>query len=112
MAKVQHYKVRRHNKYNARKTWIDGHRFDSMREARRYQDLNLLERAGEIHNLRLQVAYPLLLDTVTLGKYIADFVYWEDKILIIEDCKGVRTPLYRWKKKHFQLQYNTIIKET
>jgi len=36
-------------KYNARKTRLNGHTFDSAREARRYQDLTLLERAGRIH---------------------------------------------------------------
>ena len=100
------------NKYNARKTHLNGHTFHSKREARRYQDLQLLERAGRIHSLRLQVPYPLEVDGEQIGKYVADFVYFENDEEVIEDSKGVRTPLYRWKAKHFHAQYKRKIKET
>ena len=100
------------NKYNARKTHLNGHTFDSQREARRYQDLLLLERAGRIHSLRLQVPFSLEVAGAQIGKYVADFVYIENDEEVIEDSKGYRTPLYRWKKKHVEAQFNVKIKET
>ena len=100
------------NKYNARKTQVNGHTFHSQREARRYQDLQLLERAGRIHSLRLQVPYPLEVAGEQIGKYVADFGYTENDEEVIEDSKGYRTPLYRWKKKHVEAQYKITIKET
>ena len=47
-----------------------------------------------------------------IGKYVADFVYIENDEEVIEDSKGYRTPLYRWKKKHVEAQYKRKIKET
>ena len=102
----------RRNKYNAIPQVVDGHRFPSRREAKRYTDLKLLQRAGRIHDLRIQVAYPLKVDDQIIGKYVADFVYWEGSTEIVEDCKGFRTPLYKWKKKHFEAQYRKTLKET
>ena len=104
--------MRSRNKYGAKKTYIDGHRFDSLRESRRYMDLKLLERAGEIHSLRLQVPYLLHVQGEKIGKYIADFVYWEGAKEVVEDCKGLRTPIYKWKAKHFKAEYGQEIRET
>ena len=100
------------NKYGAKKAYIDGHRFDSLREGRRYMDLKLLERAGEIRTLRLQVPYFLHVRGEKIGKYIADFVYWEGGKEIVEDCKGLRTPIYRWKARHFAAESGQEILET
>ena len=91
---------------------LDGHNFDSLREARRYRDLKLLERAGRIHSLRLQVPFALDVAGETIGKYVADFTYHEGDQEIVEDSKGFATPLYRWKKKHVEAQYKIKIKET
>ena len=102
----------RKNKYNATPQIVDGHRFPSKREAKRYADLVLLQRAGQIHDLRIQVAYPLKVGDQSIGKYVADFVYWEGKAEIVEDCKGYRTPIYKWKKQHFEAQYKRNIRET
>lgn len=75
------------------------HTFDSVREHDRYRQLALLERAGAIQNLRVQVKYPLLpKQTRADGKaergvsYIADFVYEKDGETIVEDSKGYRNP--------------------
>jgi hypothetical protein len=84
--------------------------------------LKLLERAGEIRELTLQPVYPLMVpgrgtggpyDRVCLGKYVADFRYREGPrgILRVEDVKGFKTPLYRWKKKHVEAQYGIEVKE-
>jgi hypothetical protein len=97
----------RFSKYHARKTTIDGITFASRLEAARYTELKILERAGEISNLRLQVPYELLPSEpgpdgkkLRPMKYIADFVY-TDKYgsEIVEDRKGFRTPEYKMKKR-------------
>ncbi len=72
-------------KYNNKKVVLNGITFDSQKEARRYRDLSLLERAGEIKNLELQKAF-ILAESVKFEneprrkpaiKYVADFVYQE-----------------------------------
>ena len=106
--------MRRQNKYGAKATILEGRRFASRREARRDQDLKLLEAAGEIHSLRLQVPYSLRVGSIEIGKYVADFVYFERALdrEIIEDCKGYRTAMYKWKKRHFEAEYKTELRET
>lgn len=106
------------SKYGAVKTTVDGIVFDSAKEARRYSELKLLEKAGEIHGLRLQPRYELLVKDVMLGEYRADFVYCrfidrkrENGETIVEDVKGFKTPLYRWKKRHVEAQYGIEIRE-
>ena len=87
-------------KYNAKKTEVDGFIFDSRAEARRYSELILAERAGEISNLSLQPVFPIIVNEKKIGKYIADFQYTDrDGNRVIEDVKGVSTPVYRLKKK-------------
>ena len=96
------------NKYNAKKTVVDGITFDSLKEARRYQELKLLEKAGIISDIRTQVEYVLIpeqREPYTIGKrggitkgkvierkcsYVADFVYEEDGETVVEDVKGYR----------------------
>lgn len=103
----------RRNKYNAIKTVVDGIKFDSRKEAARYQELKILRRAGEIRDLELQPRFLLQdkfkLDGVTHRKieYVADFKYWDnkEKKWIIEDVKGVRTQVYLIKKKLFLKRY-------
>jgi len=111
--------TRRH-KYGARAVVVDGVRFPSQREANRYGELRLLERAGEIRDLTLQPRFELhahLLSIVhkppvSIGAYLADFAYvTKDGTTVIEDCKGFRTPLYRWKKKHVEAEYGVRIVE-
>lgn len=103
----------RRGKYNAVKTLVDGIKFDSRKEAARYQELKILKRAGEIRDLELQPRFLLQdkfkLDGVTHRKieYVADFKYWDnkEKKWIIEDVKGVRTQVYLIKKKLFLKRY-------
>lgn len=96
----------RTNKYHAQKCQVGGEVFDSRKEARRWSDLIILEKAGEIKNLRRQVKYiliPAQRETVWKkgcpkpGKvierevaYIADFVYEENGQTVVEDVKGYR----------------------
>ena len=100
------------SKYHARKTKVDGIMFDSKREAMRYKELLLLERAGEISGLERQVAFELLPPFTHKGRkvrgiqYRADFTYTtKEGEHIIEDVKGVRTQVYKLKKKLFEFSY-------
>lgn len=110
---------RKHNKYNASKAVINGNIFDSRKEAQRFLELSVLEKAGEITNLRRQVKFLLIPvqrepDTtgpkggVKKGKviekecnYIADFVYERNGETVVEDVKSpaTRTPEYIIKRK-------------
>ena len=104
----------RRNKYNAKKTEIDGFVFDSKKEARRYQDLTLLERAGEITELECQPKFPIYVNQEKVCTYIADFRYLDIKenAYIVEDVKGVKTAIYRLKKKLMKAAYGIEIRET
>lgn len=101
--------MRRQTKYFAKKTYLMGKEFDSKKEARRYAELMLLVRAGEITELQTQVPFELIpaqreADTVGArggikqGKvieravnYVADFTYKDrDGNLIVEDTKGYK----------------------
>jgi hypothetical protein len=107
------------HKYGAVRTAVDGVTFASKAEARRYAELKMREKAGEIRDLELQPKFPLCVrnrsqyDDDLIGVYVADFRYREgpNGILRIEDVKGMKTALYRWKKKHVEAQYGITITE-
>lgn len=107
------YRVNGH-KFNAVKTVIDGHTFASKAEAKRYGELKMLEKAGEIDGLVLQPRFPLEVNRVSIGAYVADFSYWtlqRPPGRVIEDVKGMKTPLYRLKKKLVEALYGIEITE-
>lgn len=90
-------------KYGNHRVQIDGHTFDSKREAKRYAQLRDLLRAGLISDLELQVSFPLL---PSMGgerpvKYVADFTYTQDGRFVVEDVKspGTKTREYVIKRK-------------
>lgn len=91
------------NKYHAIKTEIDGILFDSRKEAARYQDLKILERAGVIKMLEIQRKFDLIVNDQKICSYICDFSYYdmEKQEWIIEDTKSsaTKTTVYRLKKK-------------
>ena len=90
------------SKYNNTKIRVDGRLFDSKAEAARWQELSLLERAGEITELERQVEYELIPKQKgeRAVKYIADFRYKDHEgKTVVEDTKGVRTPVYILKRK-------------
>ncbi len=122
--------TRKPHKYGAVRTEVDGHTFESKAEANRYAELKMLEKAGKIEGLELQPQFPLrvLLTTGTLkgagkamageyptiGKYVADFKYYRLEApcdWVVEDVKGFKTELYRWKKRHVEAQYGIHITE-
>lgn len=98
-------------KYNNKKVTIDGHEFPSNLEANRYCQLKLLQRAGKISNLQLQVPFILQESFRKNGKtyrkteYIADFVYEENGKTIVEDTKGIKTDVFKIKQKLFEYKY-------
>lgn len=105
-------------KYGNVKTTVDGITFDSKKEANRYCELKLLERAGQIQNLQRQVPFVLIPKQVRDGKvierpvvYKADFVYTENGQEVVEDVKGVYTKEYRIKKKLMLWQFGIVVKE-
>lgn len=117
------------NKYRNSKTIVDGKEFASRKEARRYQELKLLEQCGDIENLDCQVKYVLIPTQrepdiigvrggVKKGKviekevsYIADFVYIQDGQLVVEDTKGFKTKEYIIKRKMMLYLYGIKIRE-
>jgi hypothetical protein len=106
------------NKYRNKKTTINGKTFSSKKEATRYTELALLERAGSISGLRLQVVY-ILAPSVVIGgrkrpplRYLADFEYWQTGVLIVEDVKGRITDAYRIKRHLMKSVHGIDILET
>ena len=108
-----------HSKYKAKKTEIDGIVFDSKKEAKRYQELILLERAGVISDLQRQVKFVLIPVQRINGKvverecsYVADFVYLDEAgKKVVEDTKGVKTKDYIIKRKLMLYVHGIRIKE-
>lgn len=100
------------SKYGAVPTMVDGHRFASRREAARYQELRIAERAGLIQDLVLQPRYPLVVGGMRIAVYVADFRYQRGGAIVVEDCKGYRTRDYKLRRKLMKACYNIEILET
>lgn len=118
-------------KYGNNKIVIGDNTYDSMKEYRRYLDLLMLEKAGEIEDLRRQVKFiliPAQREPDTVGKrgglkkgkllerevaYFADFVYKdvESGEIVVEDTKGMRTKEYIIKRKLMLYVHHIKIKE-
>lgn len=93
---------------------VDGVRYASKREARRAAELNLLERAGKISDLKHQPRFPLVVNGVKIAAYVADASYLENGVLIVEDVKSPVTakhPVYRLKAKLMQAVHGIIVRE-
>ena len=101
------------NKYGAIKTKRGGITFDSKGESQRYAFLVQMEKAGHISNLERQVVFELHAQGGGIvGKYIADFSYISGGEVVIEDFKGLKTALFRWKAKHLFAEYGKMVKIT
>jgi hypothetical protein len=105
-----------YNKYHNVPTEVDGYRFDSIAEAARYQQLKLMEKAGEIENLladKKGLRLPVFINGFKVFDYEADFLYVEKRtgLSVYEDVKGHRTPEYRLKKKCVEAYYGITIRE-
>lgn len=117
------------NKYNARKAYLDGYTFDSQAELSRYLELKVMERNGDISDLKVHPVFVLLAPFTYHEKgvrgitYEADFSYWEHfktaedarshgatalNIEVSEDVKGVETEAFKLKAKLFKHSYPFI----
>lgn len=98
-------------KYGNTKLEVDGHVFDSLKEASYYGTLKYMEKAGEISHLVIQPRYELIPAFTKNGKkyrkteYVADFQYDKDGEIIVVDTKGCRTDVYKLKRKMFEYRY-------
>lgn len=106
-------------KYGNIKTVVDGIVFDSKKEAKRYGELKLLEKAGKIYLLVLQPEYIIAAPCVINGrkmaarKYRADFSYIQDGKEIVEDVKGAPlTEVYKLKRHLMMSIHGITILET
>lgn len=107
------------SKYKNEKHVNNGVVFDSIKESNRYTELSLMQRAGLISDLRMQVPYELIPNQYIDGKlverkivYLADFVYTDkDGNTIVEDVKGMRTREYKIKRKLLLYIHNIRINE-
>ena len=106
------------HKYRAQPTTVDGILFPSKHEAARYVELRALEAAGAIQELQRQV--PFALETVDvhglrvcITRFVADFVYREAGVVVVEDAKGYRgNPVWMLKRRWFEAQYGIPIRQT
>lgn len=114
--------MRYYSKFGNKKYTIDGIKFDSKKESQRYCELRMLERAGQISDLQLQVEFILIpaqyreVDgkrkcVERECKYFADFVYTENGKRIVEDTKGFKTKDYIIKRKLMLYKYGIRIRE-
>lgn len=103
-------------KYRAKPTVVDGIRFASKKEARRWTQLQLLERTGTIRDIKRQVTFRLDVNGQFICRYITDFVYEErhgdEWRQVVEDVKGYATKEYRLKKKLMKACLGIEIRET
>jgi hypothetical protein len=104
---------KRGNKYHAEPVTIDGYRFASKAEGRRYEVLRLREKAGEITNLEVHPAFDLHVEGVKIGRYCSDFSYREGEEQVVEDVKSgpTRTREFKRTKKHLKAEYGIEIEE-
>lgn len=96
------------HKFRAIPTELDGIKFASRKEAKRYRELRLLEKSGELLFFLRQVPFHLPANV----KYVCDFLcFWKDETVTVEDVKGIKTPLYILKKKQVEATYPVSITE-
>lgn len=89
-----------------------GELYDSKKERTRGEELRYLENIGQIVNLERQVPYSIYINQQLICRYVADFVYIQGGKKVVEDVKGVKTPIYRLKKKLLKATLGIEIKET
>lgn len=90
-------------KYRNKPVIVDGLKFDSGKEAKRWQELKLLERAGQITQLNRQIAFALAPSVKIVGekrarpalRFKADFVYYRGDEYVCEDSKGFADTAFR-----------------
>lgn len=117
------------NKYRAKRTQVDGIWFDSIKESTKYQELKLLQRAGEISDLELKPKFKFVLPDGTpvlirsrgypngrVARFTGDFAYFDKKLnrRVILDVKGGRatmTEAYAIRKALVEALFKVIVEE-
>ena len=104
-----------YRKYRSKKTIVDGKKFDSKKEATRFKELCLLQTQGLIKDVQLQVKFELIPKQKDERAcfYVADFVYTDCETgqMVVEDVKGMRTDVYKIKRKLMLYFHGIQIKE-
>lgn len=103
---------RKRGKYGNQRVTIGGLTFDSKREAKRWLELVEEERAGRISQLERQVRFELSIAGVKVCDYVSDFCYIRDGQRVVEDSKGMKTAVYRLKKRMMLAVHQIEIFET
>lgn len=105
-------RIYKKSKYRAVKTEVDNVMFASKKEAARYRALKAMVKAGLITELKLQPEFKVIVEGKKICTYKADFTYLnENSEWVIEDVKGMKTPVYRLKKKLVEAIYDIDIVE-
>lgn len=106
-AEYRRTKAPRRPKFGNVKTVVDGITFASKLEAKRYGELKLMLRSGDIDTLELQPRLDLHFNGVKICTYVADFRYRErpSLLVVVEDVKGKETREFKNKWKHAQQEY-------
>lgn len=103
------------NKYSAVTCEADGYRFDSQAERRRYFVLKVRQERGEISGLHVHPSWPLEINGVKLGRYSADYVYWDNEraMSVVEDVKSrpTRTRDYVLRRKLMLALHGVTVEE-
>lgn len=103
----------RRNKFGAKKTTVNGVRFDSKWESERWAELQLLERAGKIVGLQRQIKFPLVVNGKLICTYIADFLWTdpETRETVVSDAKSpaTLTPEFRIKMKLLEALHGLVV---
>lgn len=103
---------KKRGKFNNQRTNYNGRWYDSKKEAHRAYELDMLARGGYVKQWSAQPEYKFIINGVKIGSYFADFlVEYPDGHTEVEDVKGVRTDLYKWKCKMMEAIYKIKIKE-
>ena len=99
------------SKYSNQPIEVDGIKFASKKEAKRYGELTMLVKAGAIKDLELQPRYPIIINGIKVTTYVADFRYANRWGTVVEDTKGYKTDVYKIKKKLMSAVHGIEIEE-
>lgn len=101
----------KNSKYRNKITEVEGIKFHSKKEAKRYSHLSLLLRDGKITDFKRQVKYPIIINGVKICDYVADFVVtYPSGTVVVEDVKGLVLPMFKIKAKLMEVVNGIKIK--
>lgn len=115
---------KRPHKYRAQPVEVDGIKFPSTGEAKRWSTLRLLEKAGTLFHLQRQVSFLLVIDSKPIlirsagypngraVKYTADFTYTDETGFVVEEYKGFDTMESRLRRAVFEAIYGIQVRVT